>query len=118
MSSLLCGGLTTIDLAYLQDELPVRGGKGTTDRSYIDVGGPVANAAVTAAILGSEVQMHSVLGSGVFADLARETQAAYSVSVFEHGAGIDLPVASIWIDGTGERTILSTSVPRSKPAPG
>jgi len=114
VSRLMCGGLTTIDLAYLQDELPVRGGKGTTDRSYIDVGGPVANAAITAAILGSEVHVHSVLGSGLFADRARQTLATYSINVFEHGYGVELPVASIWIDATGERTILSTDNQRSQ----
>ena len=67
MARFLCGGLTTFDLAYFVDELPERGRKGTAAVSYVDVGGPVANAAVTAVLLGSEAEVHSVFGGGPFA---------------------------------------------------
>jgi sugar/nucleoside kinase (ribokinase family) len=114
MTRFVCGGLTTYDLAYLVDDIPARGHKGTARTSYVDVGGPVANAAVTASILGSDADVHSVFGSGPFADQVRVLLAGYSVGVVDHGAGTDLPVASVWIDGSGERTILSTDNKRSE----
>ena len=110
----VCGGLTTYDLAYFVDEIPMRGRKGTASSSYVDVGGPVANAAVTAAILGSSAEVHSVFGTGPFADQVRDILAAYSVGVVDHDPSVDLPVASVWVDGTGERTILSTDNKRSE----
>lgn len=114
VSRFVCGGLTTFDLAYVADELPARGHKGTARASYADVGGPVANAAVTAAILGSRADVHSVFGPGMFADRVRAALASYSVGVIDHGGGIGLPVASVWIDAAGERTILSTDNKRSE----
>lgn len=114
MSRFLCGGLTTYDLAYFVDELPAHGRKGTASDSYTDVGGPVANAAVTAAILGSNAEVHSVFGGGHFAEQVKGFLADYGVGVVDHEPEIDLPVASVWVDATGERTILSTDNKRSQ----
>lgn len=114
MARFLCGGLTTLDLAYLVDELPERGRKGTAGRSYMDVGGPVANAAVTAVLLGSEATVHSVLGTGPFSWEGVRRLTGYGVAAVDHEPSIDLPVASVWIDGSGERTILSTDNKRSE----
>lgn len=114
MSRFVCGGLTTYDLAYFVDELPAHGRKGTASASYTDVGGPVANAAVTAAILGSSAEVHSVFGTGPFAEQVKGFLADYGVGVVDHEPEIDLPVASVWVDGTGERTILSTDNKRSQ----
>lgn len=114
MAKFVCGGLTTFDLAYVADALPERGGKGTARSSFTDVGGPVANAAVTAVLLGSEAEVHSVFGPGPFSGQAVQMLAAYGVGVVDHEPSIDLPVASVWIDGTGERTILSTDNRRSE----
>lgn len=110
----LCGGLTTFDLAYFVDELPSHGRKGTATASYVDVGGPVANAAVTAVALGSEAEVHSVFGAGPFAVQVRDLLSGYGVRAVDHEPGIDLPVASVWVDGAGERTILSTDNRRSE----
>ncbi len=114
MARFVCGGLTTFDLAYLSDELPERGRKGTARTSYTDVGGPAANAAVAAVMLGSAAVVHSVLGTGLFAGEASRLLDRYGVEVVDHGRGIDLPVASVWVDGSGERTILSTDNKRSE----
>ncbi len=114
MTRLVCGGLTTFDLAYFVDELPAHGRKGTASASYVDVGGPVANAAVTAAMLGSGAEVHSVFGTGPFAEQVRDLLDGYGVGVVDHEPSIDLPVASVWVDGTGERTILSTDNKRSQ----
>jgi sugar/nucleoside kinase (ribokinase family) len=110
----VCGGLTTFDLAYLAEELPERGRKGTAGTSYFDVGGPVANAAVTAVLLGSDAVVHSVLGTGPFAREAVQRLTDYGVAIVDHEPSIDLPVASVWIDRSGERTILSTDNKRSE----
>ncbi len=110
----LCGGLTTFDLAYFVDDLPGHGRKGTATASYVDVGGPVANAAVTAVALGSDAEVHSVFGPGLFAAQVKDLLAGYGVAVVDHEPDIDLPLASVWVDGTGERTILSTDNRRSE----
>lgn len=110
----ICGGLTTFDLAYFVDELPGHGRKGTATASYVDVGGPAANAAVTAVALGSDAEVHSVFGRGSFASQVRDLLAGYGVAVVDHEPSIDLPVASVWVDGSGERTILSTDNRRSE----
>ncbi|MDJ0954900.1 MAG: PfkB family carbohydrate kinase [Acidimicrobiia bacterium] len=114
MTRLICGGLTTFDLAYFVPQLPARGRKGTATRSYVDAGGPVGNAAITASILGSDAEVHSVFGDGHFAARVKEILAGYEVACADHGEGIDLPVASVWIDESGERTILSTDNKRSQ----
>ncbi len=114
MARFIAGGLTTFDIAYLTDELPARGGKGTSRTSYTDVGGPAANAAVAAVTLGSNVILHSVIGGGLFAGEAIRLLDGYEVGVVDHGRGIDLPVASVWVDGSGERTIISTDNKRSE----
>jgi sugar/nucleoside kinase (ribokinase family) len=110
----ICGGLTTFDLGYVADSLPERGAKGTARTSFTDVGGPAANAAVTAALLGSEADVHSVFGTGPFSEEAVRLLTAYGVGVVDHDPSIDLPVASVWIDGMGGRTILSTDNRRSE----
>ena len=114
MTRFICGGLTTFDLAYFVEELPGHGRKGTASASYVDVGGPVANAAVTAAILGSGAVVHSVFGSSPFAVQVKDILAEFEIAVVDHEPQIDLPVASVWVDGTGERTILSTDNKRSQ----
>ncbi len=113
VTKFICGGLTTFDLGYFVEELPARGRKGTASASYADAGGPVANAAITASVLGSAAEVHSVFGQGRFGAQVTEILSGYGVAVADHGNGIELPVASVWIDGTGERTILSTDNKRS-----
>jgi sugar/nucleoside kinase (ribokinase family) len=80
----------------------------------MDVGGPVANAAVAAVLLGSDAVVHSVFGAGLFSVEAIRMLGGYGVGVVDHDPSTDLPVASVWIDGTGERTIVSTDNRRSE----
>ena len=106
---LVFGGMTTLDLVHLVDVLPELGAKRSADTSSFDVGGPAANAAITAAELGGEVTLRSVLGRGPLPDFARRVLADHNIEARDHApAGAQLPVASIWIDGAGERTILAT----------
>lgn len=106
---LVFAGMTTLDLVHKVDRLPQLGDKKAADASYFDVGGPAANAAITASILGGTAALASVLGAGPLPDHARGVLAGHLVKIDDRaGAGAQPPVASIWVDGSGERTILST----------
>jgi len=111
---LVFGALTTIDLVHFADELPSLGEKATADMSYVDVGGPAANAAITAAMLGSDSALHTVIGSGPMAAFAERVLQDHGVVTVDHAPHVDLPMASIWVEGSGERTILSTDNKRSQ----
>lgn len=113
MGHLLFGGLTTIDLVQYAQTLPASGQKATADESSLDVGGPAANAAITAAILGSTTELHTVLGVGPMTLFAKENLQRHGVAAVCHDHRVDLPMASIWVDGSGERTVLSTDNKRS-----
>ncbi len=113
-SQLLVAGLTTCDLVYVADELPERGGKATALAHRIDPGGPAANAARIAAALGGDVVLHTVAGTSTLAlDMVAQLSAS-GVQVIDHSDHTDLPVASVWVDAEGERTILSTDNRRSE----
>lgn len=109
---LIFTGLLTLDIAQMTESLPEPGRKGTADIAYMDVGGPAANAAITAAQLGAAaaaVTLHTVVGRGDLADYARRVLARYSVEACDHAPGAAVPLASIWIGSGGERTILATN---------
>ncbi len=108
------GGLATIDLVHFADELPSIGQKATADASLLDVGGPAANAAIAAALLGSNTTLHTVLGAGPMSAFARSILVSHGVETVDHAPAVDLPMASIWVDGSGDRTILSTVNKRSE----
>ena len=102
-------GMTTLDLVHRTEVLPELGTKRSADVSYFDVGGPAANSAITASQLGAEVTLQSVLGRGPLPDFARQLLIEHNVDIWDFApADAQPPVASIWIDGAGERTILST----------
>ena len=108
--TLVLGGLLTLDVAQLADRLPPIGEKGTSTAAYMDVGGPAANAAITASDLGSGVLLHTVVGSGDLADYSRRVLDGHHVALHDHAPEAEVPLASIWIDApTGERTILATN---------
>ncbi len=117
MAKLVVGGLTTFDLFYYVAQLPPRGGKATAGATHADIGGPAANAAITAADLGSSVALHSVLGSSPFAQLPRTRLESSGVGVVDHADGSALPVASVWVDGAGERTVMSSDNRRETVTP-
>lgn len=109
-SQLLFAGITTVDLVQVTDELPQPGEKAATLSSYLDVGGPAANAAITASMLGAKVSLLTVIGAGPLTDFARVTLASHSVVTSEPASDVSLPISSIWVDaGTGERTILAAT---------
>jgi sugar/nucleoside kinase (ribokinase family) len=108
--TLVFGGLLTLDVAQLADDLPPVGEKGTSTAAYMDVGGPAANAAITASDLGGGTLLHTVVGSGDLADYARRVLRSHGVAFFDHAPEAEVPLASIWVDGpSGGRTILATN---------
>ncbi len=109
-AALVFGGLLTLDVAQLTDRLPPVGEKGTSTAAYMDVGGPAANAAITARRLGSAAFIHTVVGSGDLADYVRRVLSEHRVALHDHAPDATVPLASIWIDApTGGRTILATN---------
>ena len=106
---LVFAAMTTVDLIQIAESLPHPGDKAATTSSHIDVGGPAANAAITAAVLGSATSLLTVIGSGPLSGFARNVLEDHGVAVCEQGSAASLPVSSVWVDGrSGERTILAT----------
>ena len=109
-ATLVFGGILTVDVAQLTDRLPPVGEKGTATAAYIDVGGPAANAAITASEMGGTALLHTVVGSGDLASYARGVLTGHRVALHDHAPDAEVPLASIWIDApTGGRTILATN---------
>ncbi len=103
-------GMTTIDVVQIADDLPEPNRKGWARHAYLDVGGPAANAAITASILGSPVSLHSAFGSGPLGDLVNGLIDRHAVRRFDYGDNPDVPVSSIWVSAaSGDRTLLSTA---------
>lgn len=103
-------GMTTIDIVQVADEFPQRDQKGWARHAYVDVGGPAANAAITAATLGSRSVLHSAFGAGSMGALVDGLFESFAVRRVGHDNRNDLPVSSIWVStSTGERMLLSTA---------
>jgi sugar/nucleoside kinase (ribokinase family) len=111
-------GMTTIDIVQVADELPEPNRKGRARHAYMDVGGPAANAAITASILGSPVSLHSAFGEGAMGGLVDGLFAPFEVARFGYGDQAGVPVSSIWVaEVTGDRTLLSTAASFLGPQP-
>jgi sugar/nucleoside kinase (ribokinase family) len=102
-------GMTTLDIVQVADDLPAPNTKGRARRGYVDAGGPAANAAITARILGSPVVLETSLGRGPATEVAAAVLQGHGVMVHDHGGGSELPVSSIWVTGRSDRTLLSTA---------
>lgn len=112
-------GMTTIDVVQIADRLPDPDRKGWARSAYLDVGGPAANAAITAALLGGRASLHSAFGSGPAGDLVAGLVDSHGVTRVDHGDQSEVPVSSIWVDETtGTRTLLSTAAAFAGLAPG
>ncbi len=107
-ATVVCCGLTTLDLTY--EGALVVGTKTEVPDYHWDVGGPAANAARTAALLGSRVLLHTLLGRGPFAAAAREVLAGDGVTVVDHTpvtSSWQVPVSTAVVAPDGERTVIS-----------
>ncbi|WP_199191258.1 PfkB family carbohydrate kinase [Amycolatopsis sp. CA-126428] len=113
----LLAGLCTVDVVQRVDELPAPGEKVQSLRVDVAAGGPATNAAVTAAALGAEATLLTVLGAHPLAALARADLEAHGVRV------VDLapenpeppPVSAVAVrDRDGERTVVSRNAAGSE----
>src|SRR4051794_25755599 len=121
---LLCCGLTTLDLLQGLDHLPGPDEKVQADWAMLQVGGPAANAALTAQLLGLSSRLLTVLGAGPLGGAASTELADGGVEVVDatpRGCAWQLPVSTVLVTaGTGERAVVSANTlaaPALDPAP-
>lgn len=108
--SLLCAGLATLDLVQRVEVFPGPNEKVTSLDASLDVGGPAAAAAVTAAALGSEVTLRTALGEHPIARVLHERLSEHGVTVRDAtpDARASPPVSAVTVEAsTGERSVVS-----------
>ncbi|MGW5715963.1 PfkB family carbohydrate kinase [Amycolatopsis sp. NPDC003865] len=107
---MLLAGLCTVDVVQRVDELPVPGEKVQSLRVDVAAGGPATNAAVTAAALGAEATLLTVLGGHPLAALARADLEAHGVRLIDLAPSLadPPPVSAVAVrDRDGERTVVA-----------
>jgi len=107
--TVLCVGLTTLDVVHHVDGPPRWGRKERSVGGELLAGGPAANAAVTAARLLGSARLLSAVGPGPAAAPAHADLAAHGVDLIDLAPpDWHVPVASALVDvHTGERTVVS-----------
>jgi sugar/nucleoside kinase (ribokinase family) len=106
----LLAGLCTVDVVQRVAELPAPGEKVQSLRVDVAAGGPATNAAVTAAALGAEATLLTVLGAHPLAALARADLETHGVEVvdLDPSRSDPPPVSAVAVrDRDGERTVVS-----------
>jgi sulfofructose kinase len=109
----LCTGIIVLDEVFRVDEFPRNDGKVEAKEFFAVNGGCAANAAVAVARLGGRTMLAGPLGGPagddengdrVMAALARE---AIDTSACQRVDGLATGLSAIFIDGRGERTIVT-----------
>lgn len=115
-SRILCIGMPVRDLVFRVNDLPRRGHKKRADHFSEFGGGNAFNGAIAIARLGGRVRMSGPMGDArekasatIYDDLAKE---GIDASAMVHLPGLVTPIATIMIDRTGERTIVSYRDPQ------
>lgn len=106
--SVICVGLTTVDVIHRVTQFPGSNEKIESTRTDIAAGGPAANAAVIASRLGSTTTLITSLGTGPLAGVALQDLTDHGVTTLDcrDGSG-DLPVSAIIVDSeTGDRMVV------------
>jgi ribokinase len=106
----LLAGLCTVDVVQRVAELPAPGEKVQSLAVDVAAGGPATNAAVTAAALGAEATLVTVLGAHPLAALARADLEAHGVRLIDLAPDLPdpPPVSAVAVrDRDGERTVVS-----------
>ncbi len=109
---LLCCGLATLDVVQVVEQVPGADQKVVADQLTVTFGGPAANAAATAAALGTPTVLVTALGAGPVADLVRAGLAEAGVRVVDllDGAPGSPAVSTVLVTrGTGERAVVSVN---------
>ncbi|WIY07336.1 PfkB family carbohydrate kinase [Amycolatopsis mongoliensis] len=107
---MLLAGLCTVDVVQRVTELPAPGEKVQSLQVDVAAGGPATNAAVTAAALGAEATLLTVLGAHPLAALARADLETHGVQLIDLAPGLSdpPPVSAVAVrDRDGERTVVS-----------
>jgi sulfofructose kinase len=111
--AILCTGIIVLDKVFRVEELPQPDGKVEAKDFFIVNGGCAANAAVAVARLGGRAALAGPLGGPagedgngdlVLAALARET---VDCSACQRIDGLATGLSAIFIDGSGDRTIVT-----------
>jgi sugar/nucleoside kinase (ribokinase family) len=106
----LLAGLCTVDVVQRVAELPAPGEKVQSLAVDVAAGGPATNAAVTAAALGAEATLLTVLGAHPLAALVRADLDAHAVRVIDLAPDLPdpPPVSAVAVrERDGERTVVS-----------
>jgi sugar/nucleoside kinase (ribokinase family) len=107
---IVCAGLATVDLVYRVDRIPGPDEKAQATSVEIAAGGPAANAAITAAVLGAEVTLVTAVGAHPLGDLIRAELHAYGVTLLDAAPDSPAPppVSAVTVvAATGQRSIVS-----------
>jgi sugar/nucleoside kinase (ribokinase family) len=106
----VCCGLTTIDVTQVVERVPGADEKVVAGSLAVEVGGPAANAARTAAALGVPATLVTALGAGPLATLVAGELAAAGVTVLDLADDGAPPVSTVLVTRrTGERAVVSTN---------
>lgn len=103
-------GLTTIDIQHFVDKFPKSNTKVKGEYPLINVGGPAANAAITASFLGLDVDFLSIVGENTFTSFIYNEFEKYNVSLIDalHGHDFNPIFASVITEvENSNRTILT-----------
>ncbi|WP_319483039.1 PfkB family carbohydrate kinase [uncultured Draconibacterium sp.] len=102
-------GLTTIDIQYFIDEIPVANTKIKTDIPDILVGGPATNAAVAFAYLNKTATLASPAGLNAFSSFIDQDLNRVGVDHFDlaYGQDFETILATVLTSKNGDRTIVT-----------
>lgn len=116
-----CVGLTTLDAVYIVAHHPDPDEKITAARQDLSAGGPAANAAITAAAMGSRTTLVTALGRHPLSVVAADDLRAHGVTVLDATPESDAAPAlsSVYVQpATARRSVVSVSaIGRQAPAP-
>lgn len=102
-------GLTTIDIQYFVDDIPIANTKVKTDIPNILVGGPATNAAVAFAYLNKMATLASPNGLNAFSSFIDQDLNRVGVEHFDlaYGQEFETILATVLTSKNGDRTIVT-----------
>lgn len=108
---MLACGLATLDVVQTVDHVPAPDEKLVATNLHVAAGGPAANAAVTAALLGAPTRLVTRIGRGALGSVVAADLAAHDVEVLDLApAAADPPVSTVLVTrSTGERAVVSVN---------
>jgi sulfofructose kinase len=119
MTNIICVGSSVLDYVFTLPELPTKAEKYRAQHMEMVGGGTAANAAVAIARLGGKAYLASRIGKDVAGrvlvhDLHIEGVNTRYIKRFE---GVNTSISSVYIDGSGERQIVSYPDPKMPKEP-